>query len=271
MRSSVSAFVVVLVVALAVTALAPPARAGGSIPAGKARSTACQACHTPDGDFPELAGQKQAYLAKQLAAFKKGDRKSGPMNAIASQLSDADIADLAAFWNGQPAGSGPTDAAAVAKIRTSHMAFPAAFPKGFVLYRSSNDADQKLVQKSYANAIALDAARAGTPLPSGAVILTVTSTTKQDAKHQPIAGADGAWIADQVKSYGGMEARTGWGSDLPELLRNDDWNYGVFGADKHPHTDVNQAICLACHKPAAKDSYVFTSADLVAKAKATAK
>ena len=50
----------------------------------------------------------------------------------------------------------------------------------------------------------------------------------------------------------------GWGKDVPEMLRNDNWNYAVFTADKQHRPGVNQAECLACHKPLNNDSYTFT-------------
>jgi hypothetical protein len=42
------------------------------------------------------------------------------------------------------------------------------------------------------------------------------------------------------------------------MLRNDDWNYAVFNADTKMRPGVNQAECLACHKPLDGVSYVFT-------------
>ena len=50
----------------------------------------------------------------------------------------------------------------------------------------------------------------------------------------------------------------GWGKDIPDMLRNEDWNYAVFTTDKQHRTGANQAECLACHKPLDKVSYTFT-------------
>ena len=63
----------------------------------------CSECHGLQGisvveNFPNLAGQKELYLANQLKAFKSGVRKSQEMNLIAKQLSSADIANLAAYF-----------------------------------------------------------------------------------------------------------------------------------------------------------------------------
>lgn len=75
----------------------------GDAAAGKAKAATCNACHGANGisavpNYPNLAGQKSAYTAKQLKAFKAGERKDPTMNAMAAPLSDADIANLAAFY-----------------------------------------------------------------------------------------------------------------------------------------------------------------------------
>lgn len=76
----------------------------GDIAAGKAKALFdCSDCHGVTGisvveNFPNLAGQKEMYLTIQLEAFKAGTRKNQEMNLIAKQLSDADIANVAAFY-----------------------------------------------------------------------------------------------------------------------------------------------------------------------------
>ena len=75
----------------------------GDAAAGKAKAATCAGCHGANGisavpTYPNLAGQKAAYTAKQLKAFKDGSRKDPTMNAMAKPLSDADIANLAAYY-----------------------------------------------------------------------------------------------------------------------------------------------------------------------------
>ncbi len=92
-----------ITLALATAAvLASPAYAGDAA-AGKAKSGMCAACHGVEGIsaipmYPNLAGQKEVYLAKQLKAFKDGTRKDPVMAPMAMGLSDADMANLAAFY-----------------------------------------------------------------------------------------------------------------------------------------------------------------------------
>jgi cytochrome c553 len=71
--------------------------------AGKARAAACTVCHGPKGlavapDTPNLAGQPASYLAEQLKAYRGGARKHEVMSLMAKPLSDADIANLAAWF-----------------------------------------------------------------------------------------------------------------------------------------------------------------------------
>ncbi|QBR03939.1 c-type cytochrome [Paraburkholderia pallida] len=73
----------------------------------------CQACHGASfmgrEQVPRLSGQGAAYLAKQLAAFKTGERHdpSGAMNAMAASLSGADIQAVASYLASlTPGGSG---------------------------------------------------------------------------------------------------------------------------------------------------------------------
>lgn len=77
----------------------------GDAAAGKAKAATCAGCHGAAGVsaipmYPNLAGQKEAYLAKQLHAFKDKTRTEPTMNAMAAPLTDAEIADLAAYYAG---------------------------------------------------------------------------------------------------------------------------------------------------------------------------
>ena len=69
---------------------------------------------------------------------------------------------------------------------------------------------------------------------------------------------DGFFVPDKLVLYTAMARDAGWGKDFPEMLRNEDWNYAAFTTDKQLRTGVNQAECLACHKPLDKVSYTFT-------------
>jgi cytochrome c553 len=71
----------------------------------------CAACHAADGNSvvatnPKIAGQFPEYLHKQLADFKpqgakKAARESAIMTPMVTNLSDADMKNLAAYYAGQ--------------------------------------------------------------------------------------------------------------------------------------------------------------------------
>jgi cytochrome c553 len=220
---------------------------------------ACRACHGSAGislnpTIPNLAGQKPAYLEAQLKAFRSKDRKNDFMSVIAAQLNDTDIHDVAAYWSsmsGEPtsetSGRGPVSSAI-----HSRMQFPRAFPTGFTAYQT--EIEEGTMTRRYANAVAASAARAGKKLPDGSVILQVSYKVQKDA-----AGND---IAGPVQSYAGMESHSDWGKDIPLLLRNQNWDYALFAADGKRQNELNEALCLACHKPKESDSFVFTMKQL---------
>ena len=77
--------------------------AAQDVAAGRAKAQACAVCHGPQGisaqpDAPNLAGQPALYLAAQLRAYRSATRRHEVMNVMAKPLSDADIADLAAWY-----------------------------------------------------------------------------------------------------------------------------------------------------------------------------
>ena len=79
------------------------AAASAAEPPGKGKSKACAACHGALGisvapDAPHLAGQPRDYLVEQLRAYRSGKRGHPQMNVVARTLSDADIEELAAWY-----------------------------------------------------------------------------------------------------------------------------------------------------------------------------
>jgi cytochrome c553 len=104
-------FVLVLSITLAISACGAPA-ASGDPQQGQDKSTMCAQCHGKNGIsivpiYPNLAGQKEQYLVLSLKAYRSGERINMAMTPHARNLSDEDIADLAAFYaRMDPAGGG---------------------------------------------------------------------------------------------------------------------------------------------------------------------
>jgi cytochrome c553 len=79
---------------------------GGNVEQGQAKSTICAACHGLNGnsvnpEWPSLAGLGASYIAEQLQHFKAGKRNNPVMMPNAMNLTDADIADIAAYFAAQ--------------------------------------------------------------------------------------------------------------------------------------------------------------------------
>jgi len=88
---------------LVLTALISTVADAGDIAAGKTSAVSCAACHGSAGvsanpEWPNLAGQKEKYLIKQLKGFRDGSRDSALMSPMAKSLSDDDIANISAYY-----------------------------------------------------------------------------------------------------------------------------------------------------------------------------
>lgn len=111
-----------LLLTLGVTGMAQAAGSAvvGDATAGQAKTAVCAACHGPNGNsaapnFPKLAGQGERYLLKQLTDIKDGKRQVLEMTGQLTNLSDQDLADIAAYYAQQKNTVGAADPALVAR------------------------------------------------------------------------------------------------------------------------------------------------------------
>lgn len=249
-----------MIMALTAAAVAQAADAE----AGKAKvATVCAACHGLNGvsvsdTIPNLAAQRAGYIETQLKALKEGTRKNPIMNAIAAQLSADDIANLAAYFSALPGATAGSKSMQLQNVAKTGVSFPVGYQESFVKYHTINFPATRQVRYYYANKAAVAAAKAGKALPDGSVLFAEVHAAKVDADKKPVTGSDGFYLADKLLFYTAMAREAGWGKEIPEMLRNGDWNYAVFTTDKQHRTGVNQAECLACHKPLDTTSYTFT-------------
>ncbi len=80
---------------------------GGNMKTGVA---ACTGCHSPSGNgndpagYPALGGQHADYIAKQLLAYRRGERASGAnaiiMQGVAANMSDKEIKAVSNYISG---------------------------------------------------------------------------------------------------------------------------------------------------------------------------
>jgi cbb3-type cytochrome c oxidase subunit III len=119
-----SLYVVALATLFAVSAMADEAK-GPAKPdiakGGTISATVCGACHTADGSRgiptnPILQGQHADYIVKQLTEFKSGKRDNAVMKPMASMLSDADMRNVAAFYESKTAKPGKSRNAATVAL-----------------------------------------------------------------------------------------------------------------------------------------------------------
>ena len=138
------------------------------------------------------------------------------------------------------------------------VAFPENYAKD-VLYTTVDRADNKQYRELYASPEAVAAAKKGEPLPSGTVLTLVQYAAKLDEKGEPVKDANGRFIKDKLLAYTVMEKRTGWGAEYPEAMRNGEWEYQAFRADRSVNSAAKLEACFNCHKPlGTKVDYVFS-------------
>lgn len=123
------------------------------------------------------------------------------------------------------------------------VAFPENYADG-VHYGTVNRGNIR--EELYTSQEAIAAARQGKPFPDGTVITLVD------------------YREGGLYRYVVMEKRAGWGEDYPPALRNGEWEFQAFHADKSINHEENLERCFSCHKSKAGDDYV-QSLDLMKK------
>lgn len=86
----------------------------GDASAGREKAQTCAACHGPEGispsdAFPNIAGQQESYLAKQIIEIRDGVRPVPQMAGVVDDFSDQDAWDVAAFFAEQDANLGEAE------------------------------------------------------------------------------------------------------------------------------------------------------------------
>jgi len=107
---------------------------------------------------------------------------------------------------------------------TEKVAFPANYKSG-VLYNVVDRDDLKEVHQQYTSREAIEAAKAGKPLPVGTVIASANYKAVLDPQGNPVRDAKGNFVAGELDRVVVMEKRPGSGAAYPENLRNGDWEF----------------------------------------------
>ena len=165
--------------------------AKGDAAAGKTKAAACGACHGPAGIsamgiYPNIAGQKDAYIIKQLNDFKSGARTDMMMAPMAANLSEQDMADLAAYYTSLPM------AAVEASEETASSDTPAATA-------TAGSAD--VVTSSPAAAIFNGDIKAGQTKSATCVACHGVDGNSAVPMYPSIAGQSASYIAKQLADF----------------------------------------------------------------------
>jgi cytochrome c553 len=255
-----------LVVAMGLVAGAVQAQ---DVEAGATLAADCSVCHGVAGvsveeAIPNLAAQKAEYLAAQLEAFRSGDRENELMNAIAAQLSDDDIANLAAHFAGLPGAEPGAVGESGGVLSDAKLAFPADYKESFQRYHTISFDDREQVRHYWVDEASLDALSKGEDLPDGAYVLVEVFKARTDDAGAPVRGDDGHFAEGDIAVFTAMQKSAGWGDEVPAILRNGDWRYAVFDAAGEVRAGTNEGRCLACHKPLDDTDFLFLHDELKA-------
>jgi cytochrome P460 len=159
--------------------------------------------------------------------------------------------------------------AAAVQVRAGgdRVAFPENYAKG-VVYLTLDKPDNKQVREYFTSPAAAEAAKKGAPLPDGTVITAVQYAAQLDAQGNPTKDPNGRFTkTGNIVGYTVMEKRAGWGAAYPDNVRNGDWEYQAFRADKTANPNANLSACFNCHLPQASKDFLYTHDSLRMAAK----
>lgn len=147
---------------------------------------------------------------------------------------------------------------ALAEDTPSKIKFPENYKTTFTNYlsldRTQND-DQ--IIRLFANDLALKTFKETGEFPDGSVIVAEIYKAKKDKDGEVIESDLGRRIRDKFALIAVMEKRKGFGDDLPDNLKNGDWDFATFKPDGSvAKKDLNG--CRACHAPLKDQQHVFS-------------
>jgi plastocyanin len=145
------------------------------------------------------------------------------------------------------------------------IAFPANW-KSFVLYNTVDRYDIKQYRELYASSReAVEAAKAGKPLPHGTVLVLIQYKAQVDAQGNPVKDANGRFVKGDLVGMTVMEKRAGWGTEYPAEWRNGEWEYAVFSLDGKLNEKANYKGCFECHKPHENRDFVISYSSIAGR------
>jgi plastocyanin len=141
------------------------------------------------------------------------------------------------------------------------VAYPESWSQG-VMYATVDRHDIKQYRELWSTKAAVDAVKAGKPIPAGTVLTLVQYKAVVDDKGAPVRDANGRFKKGDLVAYTVMEKRAGWGTDYAADIRNGEWEYQVFNHEKKVNDKANIKGCFQCHKPHEGQDFVISLARL---------
>ena len=141
------------------------------------------------------------------------------------------------------------------------VAFPENWSKG-VMYATVDRPDTKQYREFYTTPDVIAAAKAGQPIPDGAVVVLAAYMAQVDAAGVPLKDANGRFMKGNLTAVNVQQKKKGWGDEIPASIRNGDWVYQSFSPDGKVNDKANLTACYQCHLPFAKDEFLTNFAKL---------
>ena len=138
------------------------------------------------------------------------------------------------------------------------IAFPQDYKATFTHYVSNDrvmNPDQTI--RIYANNIASQGLGEDGKLPYGSVLVAEVYKAKKDENNQVIVSSLNRRISGDLALIAVMQREEGFSDNLPEGLKNEDWDFAAFKPDGSvAKKDLNE--CRACHAPLTETNHLFS-------------
>jgi plastocyanin len=141
------------------------------------------------------------------------------------------------------------------------VAFPENWSRG-VMYATVDRPDTKQYREFYTTPDVIAAAKAGQPIPDGAVVVLAAYMAQVDAAGVPLKDANGRFLKGNLAAVNVQQKKKGWGDEIPASIRNGDWVYQSFTPDGKVNDKANLTACYQCHLPFAKEEFLTNFAKL---------
>lgn len=127
-----------------------------------------------------------------------------------------------------------------------------AFPRDFGIHYATLENNGQF-REMFVNRIALNAAKAGKPLPSGSVLVRNIYDVLRGPDGTPMKNAEGQLTKTKLLSVNVMEKRTGWAGRHPA----GEWDFQSFAPDGTRNAKPSASDCFACHNKVQAQDFVF--------------